>query len=64
MQSHWTRNQRTSSFFVCLKILFIYFERERACGGGAEEERESQAGSTASAEPHRGLSSHNPEIMT
>ena len=49
------------NFFIknFLKILFIYLtERERAQAGGAEEgegERESQAGSTPSAEPNTGL---------
>ena len=32
--------------------------------GEAEEERESQADSMPSAEPHPGLQSHHPEIMT
>ena len=47
--------------------LFIYFEREResASRGGAERERETQAGSKLSVhEPDVGLDLMNHEIMT
>ena len=46
--------------------MFIYFERESMCeqGKGGEGERESQAGSTLSAEPKAGLGPINPGIMT
>ena len=52
--------------FHLLLLLFIYFERERVSGGGAERGgRESQAGSVLiSAEPHAGLKLPNREIMT
>jgi len=51
---------------IYIACMFFFFFKRRVRDGsrGAEEERESQAGSTASAKPHRGLSSHNPEIMT
>ena len=50
--------------FPTLSFKFIYFERERKCEGGAEKERETQAGSIrVSVEPNVGLSLMNCEIM-
>ena len=48
-------------------LKFIYFERDRASGGGADREghREPQAGSTLSAwSPMWGSNSQNHDIMT
>ena len=48
------------------KVHFIYFERDREQGrdGERQEERESQAGSTLSAEPDAGLDIISREIVT
>ena len=50
---------RVSLFFL---FLFTYFERKgtRGSQGGAEGERESQAGSTLRAEPNTGAQSDEP----
>ena len=52
-----------------VKLFFFYFERERASGGGAEREgdTESEAGSrlqAVSTEPSAGLGPKNLKIMT
>ena len=61
-----TKRSDASIFFFFFS-LFIYFERERTCGGEdqREGERESQAGCTLSAQsPMQGLNPHSHEIMT
>ena len=62
--------KRMIFFYMCFKLLFIYFERESMSRGGVEREREgereSQAGSTmaVSAELDSGLELTNCEIVT
>ena len=53
-------------FFLIFKNLFIYFERDRVSGGGAERGRERIPGRlhTVSAEPNVGLELRNCKIMT
>ena len=50
--------------FCLLFFKFIYFERESACGGGAEREEERDSQAIAGAELNVGLHLMNCEIMT